>query len=1472
MLKKIYTTGQRQHGNGLVTCRWQSRSSLFLAVVGPNRIVQLIDRQGSILDSFLLQSECSALEWAPDGSCLAASSHRSGSICIWDATEGRQASTLETGYRGIAFLSWSPDSERLVVADKKGNILLHERKTARNLPIQTKHSKEITCACWNESLILTLGSDDQTFSMWTTKGEDILHMALKGKPRTPLWSTARINSALPEPVLSIIVGTKTLCLFPERNLNTPIELAFQPRYGDIVSYDWYGDGNLLVAFSSGNLVAVSTNKADLGQEIGATRDHKDGIVDLALSLALNKAVTCGDDCLKLHDLADVMVTDAIVNLEEERGQLSSLNFSDDGQFLTVGTKTGSTYSYLARLPLLASVNGSIVAFMSSLQELTVADQCKLRLGVAGICTSTVCGSQEMEIEPTLIALGPGHTAVAHGNKTRFYILGSSAKIDMQNKIGKAFSFGTSTLNTALIAHRDYSALVVGLWLNTRYAGCLLSTGQLIIHSIEVELPDDPPPTALEHVYPDSCQLKSTKITCATMTNDFIAYGDALGVIRLAGFDEWKTLHEIHASSPIAGVYSQIKGGAKVIYLTDDGNAGIVNPVSGLTVDIPNPSPNRLLGFLWDSQPAPPANIFCAWDDQNLYTYTFHPTTLRGPTCLMVGNTRLPYGLKPLLVLDGVVTCLTPSGRLFIIPLSSHQAPLPADFPVLQSEEAGCALQMLYNVGKLAEVWCLIGKLTHPKPWEMLADAALTALDLSTALRVYRDALNDLDSLAKIEAFAFVENIKTLCGHVASFFGEYDLAQEYFLDSPEPMAALELRRNLKQWDRALKIASKLAPVEVTTLSKFYAQQLEAEGKHSEALTYYHQALSTSSSFVGTAVELELHQVSCSAGLLRETLRSSDIAKGLSMLSETNDPSLLAECAMILRERQDHGGVGLARQEGELWERAERWQEAADAYTRAKAWNHVARVLPKLGSDQTTIYGTFAKAKEAEGKYADAADAYEKSMDYGSVVRLCIEKLRDVPRATDLVRKTKSKDAAHILSNHYRAIGDYRSVIDFCLLADMKNEAFEIAQQNDVMDHYAELVQNQATPELLSTIAAFFESKRSYYSAGRYLMRAGQYARALHCFLQAPPTPAYEAVDAAIECVGLAKNDALTHQLVDYLMGERDGIPKDSKYVFQLYTSLGQYREAGRSAVIIAKREQERGNYRAAHNMLLDYHRTLRSKSVKVPAELDKMLMLLHSYLLVKVLVKCDDHTASARLLVRVAGHISLFPEHAIPILVSTVIECYRSNMKKSAFNHAALLMRPENRDKIEEKHRKKIEGIVRRPEYEETEEPCTPCPFCSTSLPETSLDCHECKNTLPYCIATGRHMLVNEWSLCPKCRFPGLYSRLSTVVSQTGSCPMCAAPLRPDEVKKMRDGQKELSIWQGKLPQPAALDDGEVRVTSLPRPPATAKAEQQPTPDRRLSIEGTSGAGSPDGMQEVVVKPWQVSRIKRSFGGQGGTAA
>lgn len=46
-----------------------------------------------------------------------------------------------------------------------------------------------------------------------------------------------------------------------------------------------------------------------------------------------------------------------------------------------------------------------------------------------------------------------------------------------------------------------------------------------------------------------------------------------------------------------------------------------------------------------------------------------------------------------------------------------------------------------------------------------------------------------------------------------------------------------------------------------------------------------------------------------------------------------------------------------------------------------------------------------------------------------------------------------------------------------------------------------------------------------------------------------------VEAAIDVVGRARNDLLTHMLIDFLMGETDGVPKDPNYIYRLYMALG-----------------------------------------------------------------------------------------------------------------------------------------------------------------------------------------------------------------------------------------------------------------------------------------------------------------------------
>lgn len=71
----------------------------------------------------------------------------------------------------------------------------------------------------------------------------------------------------------------------------------------------------------------------------------------------------------------------------------------------------------------------------------------------------------------------------------------------------------------------------------------------------------------------------------------------------------------------------------------------------------------------------------------------------------------------------------------------------------------------------------------------------------------------------------IEDWKLLFGYVAMFLNEYEKAQSWFLKSNQPLVALEMRRDLLQWEEALQLATKMAPEQVCMISREYAQQLE-----------------------------------------------------------------------------------------------------------------------------------------------------------------------------------------------------------------------------------------------------------------------------------------------------------------------------------------------------------------------------------------------------------------------------------------------------------------------------------------------------------------------------------------------------------------------------------------------------------------------------------------------------------------------
>lgn len=219
-----------------------------------------------------------------------------------------------------------------------------------------------------------------------------------------------------------------------------------------------------------------------------------------------------------------------------------------------------------------------------------------------------------------------------------------------------------------------------------------------------------------------------------------------------------------------------------------------------------------------------------------------------------------------------------------------------------------------------EVWSLVGHLTAQKPWTMLAEAALRVLDVPTAQRIYRQVLSDAGMVFSLQKLEYVEEKNLLAGHVCAFFGDISAAQEYFLKSSHPKAALHLRRNLMQWEQALTLANTLAPDEVTVIAKEYGQQLEMNSKYSEALAMYERALATVDQHPGVDSARDEHQIACSAGLVRMTLRLGDVSRGMKMLGETEDKQLLNDCGGILDTLKQYNEAAACYEKAGAWEKA------------------------------------------------------------------------------------------------------------------------------------------------------------------------------------------------------------------------------------------------------------------------------------------------------------------------------------------------------------------------------------------------------------------------------------------------------------------------------------------------------------------------------------------------------------------------
>lgn len=1314
----------------------------------------LFDRRGVQIEEVALKSTAKViqLEWDKDGELLAILQQGEGTVMLWRHAE-KKLEVLEMNTKDPTFLTWSRTGPQLVIGTAKGNMMIYNKRNLKKQTIMGKHSKKITCGSWHpQEQIFACGSEDKTITLSDENGDSVMKgedpLRLKNEPSMVQFAGVRgdnPNDSQREKVVSIVLGEVSLLLCNLREPHKPTELSFQVKYGTIKSYCWFGDGFLVIGFSLGYVVIISSAMREMSEELSSVKYHATTLDMLCCSKVAGKIASAGDDGIRIIGIKDFKEVKSERIQVRPESKVTQMHWSDDGELLSFCTEAGWVYCYLAKLTALSATCNSRLAYLTSLREMTVME------GANEQGTKVIV---QTDVEPAFLALGPGHLATGMNNRIWFYACAQQG-------------------GSRLVNEQEYIGSVESVSLNATHA-CVLIEGRVYLHPIERNSGD-----GKTVIFPRKEDERS--ITCASIVGNFLIYAQSNGRLQYYSLLDGTEVNEFNHSNGIRKCYPNQEG-TRAILVDTTGAAWLYNPVNDDCVCVPD-FPSTAERVLWDTVDS---SIFVACDQSNLHTFIYTQVEVGGSGVRCLGNveltsegelriepapTPLAHGQLGVLLVDGTVVCQQSSGNLSQLRLRTHELLSGAGGvqPSEGAERQRVSFRQALGLNRFQLAFKVGLSLNSKELWVAMGRRCLECLDIAWAKKAYRQAPAP-GMVLYLEKLQTVEDKQLLSGHVASLFGKFKEAREYFLQSCCPEAALDMHCDFQQWEQALSLAQSLAPHKLPEIFLKSALQYESKGENQQALAHFEQAMRE------VDKRKTEHLALCRAGIARTCIRLGELPRGMQVAKELKDPSVCKDCAQVLKKMRQF------MEAAELYAEAGDHDQAASLYILDLNFEAAAPLMSKISTPK--LHLQYAKAKESRGAFREAIVAYERARDMDSVVRLSLEKLNEPQKAFQLVRETRLTSGAERVADYCRKSGNICGAIEFLLLAKNEEEAYNMAERHDEMETFEQGIGEKGTRDQHMTIARYYEQRNLLTQAAKHYAFAEEYAMALKLYLKVGE----KEIDRAIEVVGKARSDALTHTLIDYLMGESDNVPKDPNYVYRLHKALGNYMQAAGTALIIAKQEQEMGNYKQAHSLLYRTYQDLKRQKLALPQELWRRLMVLHSYVIVKRLVKGGDHSNAAHMLLRVAKNIQQFPAHIVPILTSVVIECQRAKLSNEAYQYACMLMRPEYRPQVSEQYKKKIENIVRKPcaDIDCAADTQSPCMYCNGNLSDAQLDCPTCKNISPFCIVTGMRMQREDWTYCPACNFPAKRTAFVAALQGSDQCTMCDAQIKPEDLPAISD--------------------------------------------------------------------------------------
>lgn len=772
-----------------------------------------------------------------------------------------------------------------------------------------------------------------------------------------------------------------------------------------------------------------------------------------------------------------------------------------------------------------------------------------------------------------------------------------------------------------------------------------------------------------------------RYTCIDLTDQLLIYASLSGVIEFFHLRDWTVVDVYRHTSEIRCLAADTTG-TKIGVIDENNKIIIYNSVTGDMIDVSTdhlptfpthirwdklrPQGNEYLPSYTCSLLSNVNDLFILYDNTNIYIHCFIKQSISGKSIIQFIDTMNSSSSdtgKIIHLLGSMIYSVALNGRMNESPLVSHGfvlsyscfTSLCNDFSRVDRSVLGDTVMYdLLKLRRYSDVYKLCEYLNEKKHWKSLGDAAIHDVQLDLAIHAYKHIHPEgFGMVLSLKSIVNIEEKNLLTGHLAVFLGEYELAQQLFLNSSHPEEALYLRQHLQDWQTALVLAKRLSPHSIPVISREYASQLELTQDYDSALVYYEKALDLPvdseqddqlmKCFNGSKDNLHRHQIDSSAGIARNSLRMGNTSRALEILSSSsikNHHHIQLECAKILESMRLYSDAA------SVYENAREYKKAAQLYLQMKNVNKVSKLLDLMDQSSQTndiddkdiklLLIEYAKIQENEHRYKEAQKAYEKAGDTLQVIRILLEKIRNPSEAMRLARESNSLESKMKIAKFFQSIGEIPCALEFLVLSHCNSEAFQLASASGHMDSYAnyllEFTNNLSDQDEtllhqihddMKSIALYYESEKNLLQAGKFYYLSGNIRKGVKLLLASIANRTIninnepEAIELAIEAAAKCKDDSVVARVIDFLVGDVDGVARDFKYLFRLYMKLGHYKDAAKTAVTIANEEIASGNYRSAHTMLFKTSEELAKHQVRMPSEMASLLLLIHSYFLSKV---------------------------------------------------------------------------------------------------------------------------------------------------------------------------------------------------------------------------------------------------------------